>query len=209
MAKRIKTLVDRIELALKKGLSTYYAPDQIVSEIHAESLSLWKKYLDQYERTSKISMYLRPFQVVEDVTIANGEGTLANSTYYQVSCMAGDTVVQMVDEAHWGHRLGDSVRAPSADYPIANIFSANKIRVRPVSITQVTIGWLKQPSKPMYAYSVLDDDYIYNDDDSVDYEWNEEMDDEIMNRVLANLGIGTREEALVQYSHLEQAKEGQ
>jgi len=207
MAKRIKTLVDRIERALRKGLGTYYAPDEIVEEIHAESLAVWRKYIDQYEKTQKISMFLRPFQVAEDVTITNGEGVLANPTYYQVSCMADDTIVQMVDEAHWGNRLNDSVRSPSADYPIANIFAVNKIRVRPKSITQVTIGWLKQPTKPVYAYNVAGDDYIYDDTASSDYEWNEELDDEIMNRVLANLGISSREEALVQYSNLEQAKE--
>lgn len=209
MPKFIKSIVDRINLANRKGLSAYYSPDQIVDEVHAESNNLWLKYLKDYERTQELSVIMDVFKGKETVTLTSGAGTLVTSlSQYKIGVLtATDKVVEQIDIAHWGYRNSHSVRVPTTDYPICRIDQADII-VRPITVTPVYVHFLKKPTKPVYTFTTVDDDYVYDDSTSIDFEWGIEVHDQIMNRVLANLGISIRSGELVQYSNIEQTKEG-
>lgn len=210
MPKFIKTIVDRINLANRKGLTAYYSPDQIVDEVHAESMNLWLKLIREYEQTQLLSVFMDVFKAKEPVTLTSGAGTLVTSLgQYKIGVLlpTTDKVVEQIDIAHWGYRNSHSIRVPTADYPICRVDQADII-VRPVSIPSVSVHFLKKPTKPVYAYTAVDDDYIYDDATSSDFEWGIEAHDMIMNRVLANLGISERAGDMVNYSNVEQTKEG-
>lgn len=210
MAKFIKTIVDRINMATKKGLCPYYSPDQLEDEVHAESMNLWKKYIDDFEKTQKMSVYMDPFRLKEVVAISSGSGTLVTAKgQYRISVFVTgtDIKIDMVNIDKWADRINNSVVGPDATYPVGRIDNA-AIYIRPTSVTSVDVHFLKTPKKPVYAFTPSDDDYVYNDGSSEDFEWPEILHDEIMNRVLANLGIAQREGELIQYSNLEQQKEG-
>jgi hypothetical protein len=210
MPKFIKTIVDRVQLANRKGLCPYYSPDQLEDEVHAESLNLWKKYIKEFEQTQIISVFLDPLRAKETVVLTAGAGTLVTSkNQYKSGVLVPSTekTVPMIDIAHWGDAVNDSVRVPSTDYPICKIENA-AIILRPITVASVDVYFIKKPTKPVYAFTTSSDDYVYSDIDSIDMEWTEELHDEIMNRVLANLGISQREGEVIQYSNIEQQKEG-
>jgi hypothetical protein len=66
---------------------------------------------------------------------------------------------------------------------------------------------LAPPIRPVYAYTVSGDDYIYNDSGSTDIEFDPLWHDTIVNRVLANLGINSRDLQVLGYSDKEKATE--
>lgn len=206
--KFIKFIVDRINTLNRKGLSPYYSPDTICEEVHAASLDLWKKYIVDFERTQLISVYLDPFRLIETVAISNGSGELVTSKgKYKTAVMIGNTQVTQGDHSHWPQMVNDSVRVPSETYPICRIDNAI-IVVRPLSVTSVNVYFLKMPVKPVYAFTLSGDDYIYDDVNSVDIEWPEICHPDIIDRVFAGLGLSQREGFVSQYSNMERATEG-
>jgi hypothetical protein len=210
LAKFIKTIVDRINLANRKGLCPYFSPDQICAEVHAESMNIWNKYIQEFEKTKLISMFLEPLRSKEQVSLSLGIGTLSTSKgHYKVGVMVPVTSIPITEHniATWANAINDSVRVPSADYPICLIDYA-QITVKPTSIAKADVHFVKKPTKPVYAYTTSGDDYIYVDADSVDFEWPEQLHDAITNRVLTNLGVPQQRPDIIQYGNLEQQKEG-
>ena len=117
--------------------------------------------------------------------------------------------IKMVDIGHWALQLTDSIRVPTEQYPIGCLMINGKtILVRPDTITQMSIHALKKPKVPVYAFTTSGDYYVYDDANSIDFEWPEILHDEIVNRVLGNLGMSQREPSLVQYSNTEKQIEG-
>lgn len=209
MPKFIKRIVDRVNLANRKGLCNFYSAFDITAEVHAESMNLWKKYVEEFERTQKISVFLDPLKSTETITLTAGVGTLVNAKgqYKTGAFTSADKKVALINIDKWAAAVNDTVRVPDDNNPIA-LIEGESIKVLPSSVPSVTIHYLKKPTEPVYATTQDGEDYVYDDGNSVDFEWGEEVHDEIMNRVLANLGISQREPALVQYSSIEQQKEG-
>lgn len=210
MAKFIKSIVERINFLNRKGLCPYYSPDQLGGEVHAASMNLWKKYVAEFEKTQLISVYLDPFRDTEVVSLSGGIGTLVTSMgRYRTAVMVPNTRLRitLVDIGHWSNRANDTVRVPDADNPICKI-EKDEIEVLPATFTSARVHFLNKPVRPVYAYTIVDDDYIYDDASSVDIEWDETIHDEITGRVFAKLGLSQREVNLIQYSNTEQQKEG-
>lgn len=209
MAKFIKNIVDRVQVANRKGLCPYFSPLQIGAEIHAESLNLWNKLIKEFEATQVISVYLEPLKDSEEIALTSGAGTLVNSKgkYKTAILTAADLKVTQVNIDKWANAVNDSVRVPSASNPICRI-DYGAIKVVPTSLASVFVHFIKLPTKPVYAYTTSADDYIYVDADSIDFEWPESLHDMIMNRVLANLGLAQREGEVIQYSNIEKQTEG-
>lgn len=207
--KFIKFIVDRINMLNRKGLSPYYSPDTICEEVHAASLDLWKKYIVDFERTQLISVYLDPFRGQETVALTSGAGTLTTSLgkYKTAVRTPADVKVTQYDQSHWDNAVADSIRVMDAANPGCRIDNT-AIKVRPTSITTVEVHFLKFPVKPVFAFTLSGDDYIYDDVNSVDIEWPEICHPDIVDRVFAGLGISQREGFLSQYSNMERATEG-
>jgi hypothetical protein len=210
MSKFIKTLFDRIERLNLKGYGKTFSPEEVVEEVHTESLNIWKKYIKEFEKTQEISVYMEPLRGKETVTLTSGAGTMTTAKgQYKTAIMIPNTDVEidLIDVGHWSNAVNDVVRVPSAEYPICRV-DFGSIIVRPTSLPSVDVHFIKQPTKPVYAYAVVDDEYVYDDSTSVDFEWPPPIHDEIANRVLGNLGYAQREGEAVQYSNMEMTKEG-
>lgn len=207
MAKFIKTITDRINLATKKGLSGYWTPEQIAQEVHSESMNIWQKYVDIFEKTKKMDVYMRPFQNKESLALGGGAGTIVTTDYiYYIEDANTLNEIHQVEDKRWGFRKNHPVKVPTTEYPICNI-SNQSIQVLPDTITDIKIWYIKKPTKPVYAYTVSGTRYIYDDASSVDFEWNEVLHDSIMNRVLGNLGIPIRDWELINQSQRDKMQE--
>lgn len=200
--------MDRINLATKKGLTSYWTPEQICNEIHAESMNVWQKYVDQFDKNKKMDVFMRPFQFTEDIIITAGNGIIVTKDYiYYIEDTNTGVEIHQVDDKKWGYRSSHPVKTPTPEYPICNTFN-QEIKVLPVSITSVTVSFLKKPTKPVWAYTISSGRYVYDDSSSIDFEWNEILHDPIMNRVLGNLGISARDGELLNQSARDKATEG-
>ena len=208
--KAIKFIHDQINLALGKEQTAYFSPEKIDDAIHSESLNLFKKFYDQFEATQKITDYLAPFMRFETNLAVDPNGFIEKpDDLFHVTAVMDDNEkeIRIVDRAAWASRVNDPLFGPEDDYPICRV-DRLRIRFRPKDIGLVELHYLKLPVKPVYAYTITGDRYVYNNASSVDIEWDEPLHDEIINRVLANLGIATRESDIVEYSQIEKQQEG-
>lgn len=297
MAKYIKSIVDRVNFATKKGLTGYHTPEQITAEVHAESMNVWRKYMEAYRETKILDVLMRPFQVQEVVQLTNGLGILdsqdvacvgegivpANLTKAQISTNAygigshvlvlggtqgqyqwlevytatsspatvtlaldgtvifrgqitnkhvfipflylgqiniavtvadqsvtvnrhsiaitgNNTEIEMVEDEEFKFRASHPIKTPTADYPVANILKQVITVLPPAAFNFIVMTIIKRPTKPVYAYTTSGTRYIYDDANSVDYEWHETIHDAIQDRVLSNLGINIRSAEMIQYA---------
>lgn len=307
--KFIKNLHDRVNFAIKKGLTGYYAPQKISDEVHAESLNLWRKYIEDFEKNQTMDVYLRVFQNLEVVKLVNGIGNyltqdyiylmegvipanfsnaviingntlnvgsnsqsivgnqsgfqywiLLNTTSYatnaqvtvqldgttiysgvvtnelmyipynyiqqqnltfivsgasvtfslwQITIAGNNTEIKWVENEKFLYRANHPVKGPTATYPIGSNFNQG-IQVLPTNaFNYMILSTLKRPTKPVYAFTQSGDRYIYDDTNSIDFEWNESVHDVIMERTLANLGINMRSPELIQFSNSQRQLEQQ
>lgn len=212
MPKLIKTLHDRINFAIKKGLSGTVSPDRITEEAWSEILNIWRKYLPEYEKTRKIGLYLSPFEKREAVTVDGGtlaEGSkLVTACYeYPISVVTTSGVhVQILTIGEYVHRFNHPIKGPEAGYPICK-FEHKTIYVAPR--TDVIVTHLSKPTKPVYVFTQTGDDYIYDDVSSVDIDLPEALHDDVVNRVLANIGINMQDATLINYSDRAKTTENQ
>lgn len=215
MAKLIKTVQDRINFAIKKGLSGPVSPERMTEEVYAEILNIWRKYIKEYEKTREIGLYLSAFEKTEAITVDGGtasEGSKAVTEchLYPLSAVltsgtyAGRNV-DILTIGEYSHRFSHPNKGPEAEFPIVK-FVNNTIYVAPRA--DVTVTHLAKPTRPIYAYTISGDEYIYNDAGSTDIDMSEIIIDDVVNRVLANLGIVFRDGDLINYSDRNKVTEG-
>lgn len=208
MALFIQKLHDRINFATKKGLTGYHSPAQIDNEVNAESMNLWLKYTPLFEKDSDIAAILDPFKRNETVTLTSGTGSMTAAFQRPTGVFtSGGIKIDIVDIGMWADRINHPLKTPTTDYP-ACYFANQQIIVRPTSLTQAIVHYLKYPTTAVYGYAINGTRYVYDDATSVDFDWPKSVHDQVMNRVLSNLGINIRELMTLQYAQQEKAQEG-
>jgi len=304
MAKFISSIHDRINFAVKKGLSGYFPPQKITDEVHANSLDLWGEYIKEFEKTRVMDAYLRVFQNQEIVKLNNGlanyvaqdyiyymeginptgftntvlingnsyvagstdiplaaagydigfqhwivlnttsyatpltvtikvdgvqiyTGTITNAqvivpylftgqktltvivvgsatltlSLWKIATTSNNTEITWLDNTKYLYRVNHPVKAPTATYPVASNFGQQLTVLPAATFNYAVISFLKKPTKPVYAFTTSGDRYIYDDANSIDFEWHEKLHPVIMERTLSNLGINMRSEAMLAFSN--------
>lgn len=182
----------------------------MTDEIDAEVMNLWRKYIPLYATDQTIALFFKPFEKIETVTgltgISEGVKQVTNCHKYPISVMtsAGKSVDRLTI-SEYDKRKNHPNKGPSADYPMCK-FVGNNIYVAPN--TDVVVTYISVPDKAIYAFTLTGDDYVYDDNNSVDIELDRLYHDDVVNRVLANIGINMRDMQAIQYANNEQAKEG-
>jgi len=207
---RIGEIVDRVNFALGKVENGFYSPTDIVRELNVESFNLFKYLHSRFSETKRISEYLQPFMVRgEEISINDsGIGTKPEGFQHHMGSYTSSSVkVDLLETNFWVQRIGHPNKGPSATHPIMRMIGSN-VEVLPLSINTILLDYLKLPTKAVYAFNVVDDEVEYDDDNSTDWEWdNEIVEDLIINRSLANFGINIKDGDLINYSNLEEAKQ--
>jgi hypothetical protein len=204
MAKAIKSIHDRINLALKKGATGYIPPARIDDEIYAEILNIWNDLLPKQDETMRLSEYMEVFKESEPVTLTSGIGTIVGDYVTQVEDNNG-IEIDILSDADWSNRVNHPIKLPETGYAIGRI--DNKVlTVLPNDTPTAKVYSLRRPLKPVYAYTVSGSRFVYDDGNSVDLEFNVELHDQIVNKVLLNLGLPLREDDVLRYGLQEEAK---
>lgn len=99
----------------------------------------------------------------------------------------------------------DAIKPPSLEYPYAK-FEGTKFVVVPNTIPTITFRYLKKPTYPVWGYTIVNDEAVYNAATSVQLQWEDKYHIDIARIILAYLGINFRDEELLQYAMVTKAQ---
>ncbi len=140
--------------------------------------------------------------------------------------------VDILTDAQWIERLGNSITYPTKKHPIAN-FLQDQVRFMPKDLGRVEFAYIRYPVTPVYDYYISAyDEIVYLEEGethtlltdeegsegqttgttvtskSIELEWSDVNKLQIINLILDDIGINLREGQLEQYAQIEQ-REGQ
>lgn len=190
-------------------------PKRFSTMLHMASLKHFKRKLglpeeyqvgmplprQAFDITQKITEDLRPFKEEIDgeswaLFFTEGKSFYPGNYYYPVSMAAvinhelGTVVkrVRFVTDQRWDEMNGNYVDIPNEEYPIAT-FQKEWIRIAPKTINQAKFVYLRLPDKPVYAVKVSGNASVYDSEKSVQLEWDEINQIDIIAILLADLGL--------------------
>lgn len=162
-----------------------------------------------FESTQKISDDLRPFL---KPTILNLDSTgrvsfpsdfvHPSALRYVVNLNDGTSTevpVEVVTDDKVGYRLSSSIVAPNKSNPICAMYD-DHIKFYPANLAIVNLTYLRQPVVPKWAFTIVSNREVYDASNSVDFEFPDEVHNEISIKILSYLAIKLRDQELVQYA---------
>lgn len=165
-----------------------------------------------YQSTQKISDDLRPFIKPTTLDVDAQGRVLYPDDYVHMSSVKYVNVKQVnkqvvrklvelipVDDNELGYRLNSTIVPPSKDFPIL-VYYDEYMKVFPEDLLRVEVTYLREPIKPIWAFTLVNNRPVYDPDNSVDIEFPREMHNEIMIKILSYVGINLREGVLMQYA---------
>lgn len=224
---RIDKLHNDIQLLARKSGHLYLEPEDIDAAINRASLDKFKKYFGlpedyqpgrpvpkiAYEQTKKVSDAMRVFKVKASlVPDVNGKVTIpANYVHtsmiaYQPTAGGEEVEVKEVDDARWVSRINRITSAPSLDLPVCN-FQATEIEVRPKTLPNIKLTYLKLPTTAAWGYTVdADGNHTFNAGTSTDLDWPEIEDTDILAGAISYLGLAIEDGDMVSYGEMRKQK---
>lgn len=169
-----------------------------------------------YQITQKITDDLRKFIVKQKLT-TNSDGyfpipndyaafssirfdytkSKSNGCKKPATNLKEPTAFEPVTDAELSIRLNNFVRRPTYRYPIIAFYSYG-IKAYPEDISVADLTYVRYPVKPVWGYTMIDDQAVYNPATSVDIEFPDTMFVDFSARVLKYFAINIREEMLYQ-----------
>lgn len=114
------------------------------------------------------------------------------------------SMVMIVNEDEYNNLVSSPVVPPTPKYPVAK-FMNNKLYVWPQD-TSIEFVYLKMPATPVWGYTVVNDEPVYNPATSVQLEWKPIYHIDVARIILGYLGVEFREADLEQYAMKTQAQ---
>ncbi len=161
-----------------------------------------------YDMTQKIHDDLRPFLKPWILSIDRNGQAPYPADYVHPSAIryvvySGDssyeTPVEVIPDDKAGYRLSSTVVPPSRQYPICVLYDQH-IQFYPASLGSVKFSYLRQPRIPKWGFTIVNSREVYDAGSSVDFEFPDEVHNEICIKILSYVGIKMREPELVQYA---------
>lgn len=169
-----------------------------------------------YQITQKITDDIRHLIVVADI-FRNNSGYFNYPTDYFAfsslrhryieppkNCKTNEVVwqdrrVEVLDDGEFTARLESEVIPPSLYYAVANYYNYG-IMVKPDNINKVKLTYVKQPVTPVWGYTLVDDEPVYDAATSTNFDYPPSMTNDIAMVVLSKLGLNLLMQEVVQYA---------
>jgi hypothetical protein len=219
-------IYERVSDLIQKQQAGYMSSSSFNRDIEAANLVLFEYYFVQYELTKKIANAMTPFLL--EVPIAS-IGTTNFSSIFDypadlfhetelkfektVNKECGNEVsivpIDYLQDNEEAYTLSSPIRRPNLDKNIIRWNRKNnKIHVYPKEIKEVYIKYLKQPRTPVYSVTLVSnpqqDIEVYNPLLSVDFEWDMQEAENIVDLILLYQGMQLRETAIIQFAKAKQ-----
>jgi hypothetical protein len=109
------------------------------------------------------------------------------------------TNVDLVNDNELAYRLSSFIDSPSHRYPVLAFYD-KYMQVYPKDMQTITLTYLRRPQSPLWAYTITNNNPVYNPTLSINFEMPEDTHNEICYRILSYLGINLRDGELSQYA---------
>lgn len=235
MATSVNDIYVSVQKQVQKELSTgYLDPAQFNSFANQAVVELFNKYASEFQNTSRVTDKILPF-IISSVQPVDSIGKMIYPADYvnKVAIRAFDPdaldaatlvcdadpdlqvnynslpqiKVKIIDNDKLGDRLSSSILKPDKYHPIVT-FYYTFLKVNPITIGSIVFDYLKQPAEVVWAYTT--DTYgleVYDAANSVDFEFNWLMRNELIVKICSYFGVSVRESELVQASQLMEAQQ--
>lgn len=158
------------------------------------------------EVTRITSEALKPFIVYmgkkdeSPLMVTGGYANIPADYYYPLSMfykfvtalnMVKTRTIEICTDKKWAEVLSSAVVFPTVNRPYCN-FKDTYIQFQPDVIRQVHFSYIRKPKTTVYAIKESPVGYEYDPDNSVELEWNDTNQIDIINILLGDLGVVAR-----------------
>lgn len=105
--------------------------------------------------------------------------------------------VEQVTEGERAIRLDHGYKKPTLKYPISCFYETG-ILVDPEEIDRIRLAYLRYPKDAYWNYTVVNDEPVFNPTGSSDFDWPDQVHNDIVIRICNYVGINIREADLFQ-----------
>lgn len=109
--------------------------------------------------------------------------------------------VKVTPDDRLAYRLSSRLVAPTKEYPICAMFD-HYIQFYPENLVGINFTYLRQPMVPKWAFTIVNNREVYDAGNSLDWEFRDQVHNEICMKILSYIGIHLREGDLLQYAEL-------
>ncbi len=211
----IQECLDFLNFWINKSLGSYYPPDELIDIIDRGQMALYNDYQPKASTSQRIKDALSPFKETFQITPANsvdGIVTIDDENYlnlldisirYAVSAVPRTVQVPIMlyNEDERAERLNSQIDPVTITSPIGEQVGVGSFQLYPESQYFGKATYYRRPVKPVYAYNVISGRvFVYDADNSVQLEWNETQQNEVLLKALESIGINLGDAAIAQWS---------
>lgn len=132
--------------------------------------------------------------------------TLPGPYRHRVSLLTDvDEKITFLDKQQFDAILNDPIDFPTDKYPYACMYNG-KIRVAPLTVTSIKLSYLRKVLTPIWGFTIVNDEAIYNPVTSVQLEWPDIYHIDIARLILGYMGIQFNDVMLSQYAKMVEVK---
>ncbi len=212
MAVNVNTVYKTVLLILNKEQRGYMTPDEFNKVGNQVQLEIFEKYfedlnqltrvpqndMDYADRVAYLDQKIAVFKTNSTVNFSNGQVNLPSDLHVLGAISANDIELQRVSRNEYYNIIKSPLTKPTLSYPIY-LLEGKVVKISPAEVSSVDFDYVKKPSFPTWAYSVGSvGQFIYDDNNSVDFELHSSEQTEIVLRILAYAGIIIRDPSIVQ-----------
>lgn len=212
MAKSIDTVYKTVLLILNKEQRGYMTPDEFNKVGNQVQLEIFEKYfedlnqltrvpqndMDYADRVAYLDQKIAVFKTNSTTSVNSGQTSLPNDLHVLGAISANDIELQRVSRNEYYNIIKSPLTKPTVSYPIYLLEGTN-VKISPSEISSVDFDYIKKPSFPTWSYTVGSvGQFIYDDNNSVDFELHSSEQAELVLRILAYAGVIVRDPSIVQ-----------
>lgn len=214
---------DLLNFFINKKLGYYYSPPEIDLIVDRGSLSLYSDWQPKYATSQKIKDALSTFKDTYTFTTSDtANGIIAvplptalvnpknylnllsiSITYIDSNSISREKEVEVVNEDELTQRKNSQIDPPTAIAPIAESIGFGQFQLYPIQTYAGNVKFLRRPKAPLFAYSVVSGRVIvYDPTNSIQIEWSEIYQDDVLIKALQSAGINLDDQELSQFAEL-------
>lgn len=212
MAKSIDTVYKTVLLILNKEQRGYMTPDEFNKVGNQVQLEIFEKYfedlnqltrvpqndMDYADRVAYLDQKIAVFKTNSTESVDDGQVSLPAGLHVLGTISANDIELQRVSRNEYYNIIKSPLTKPTLSYPIY-LLEGTTTKISPTGVSSVDFDYIEKPAFPKWAYTVGSvGQFIYDDNNSVDFELHSSEQPELVLRILAYAGVIVRDPSIVQ-----------
>lgn len=179
---------------LKYGLPEQYRPGQ---PLPAQAWAVTQENIDALSPFLKAKGGRDYPKLKVDI---DGRATIPSDYVHYSSIRYEEKAVEVLSNDVIGNRLQSPIVYPDKKYPIGT-FYAGYIQFYPKDLSFVDFDYLRMPSTPVWAYTLVNDVAVYNSNASVQLEWSAIFHMDIANLIVMYAANNLRDQLAIQIAN--------